>query len=396
MADEPSTGRDDSPGLRPIGAAVALERARRRITRLARLDYDAAMPTETPLHATLRAMPKVLLHEHLDGGLRPATLFELLRERGLAVPAPDADTLAGWFRAHAHAGSLAEYLSGFALTVAAMGTPHGLERVAFEAAEDARLDGCVLAEFRIAPALFESHGVALEAAVEALLAGLRRSALPSGLILCVMRERPQVEGERVAALAVRYRDQGVVGLDLAGPEAGHPPSQHALALAIARDAGLPLTLHAGEADAAPRVLEALQLGARRIGHGVRLADAIGAPGGQALLDAVRELDPHLELCPTSNVHTGAAASIASHPIRALWNAGISLSFHTDNRLMSMVTQTDEAVGLVSETGLAVADLAAMSLQAAERSFMPEPARRSAQAAIRAWAASQNVALNWTP
>jgi len=347
---------------------------------------------ESPLETLLRAMPKVLLHEHLDGGLRPATLFELLRERGLAAPAPDVPALADWFRSHAHAGSLTDYLSGFALTVAAMGTPQGLERVAFEAAEDARLDGCVLGEFRIAPTLFEPHGVAPEAAVEAMLTGLRRSALPSGLILCVMRERPQAEGERTAELALRYRGQGVVGLDLAGPELGHPPTQHARALAIARDAGLPLTLHAGEADAAARVLMAAQLGARRIGHGVHLADAIGQPGDAALLDAVRALDPHLEICPTSNVHTGAAASLARHPIRALWQAGISLSFHTDNRLMSMISQTDEAVSLVRETGLTVADLVAMSLQAAQRSFLPEPARANAQTAIRAWAASQDIAL----
>ena len=351
------------------------------------------MPADTPLAATLQSLPKVLLHEHLDGGLRPATLFEMLRERGLASPAGDADALADWFRAHAHAGSLTDYLSGFALTVAAMATPRGLERVAFEAAEDARMDGCVLAEFRIAPTLFEAHGVPAEAAIEALLAGLKRSALPSGLILCVMRERPHAEGERVAELALRYRDQGVIALDLAGPEAGHPPAEHASALRRALEGGLPLTLHAGEADAAPRVLEAARLGARRIGHGVRLADAIGAPGGEALLDEVRALDPHLELCPTSNVHTGAAASLASHPIGALWRAGLSLSFHTDNRLMSMINLTDEAVALVRDTGLSIADIAAMSLQAARRSFLSEPARESAQAAIRAWAADQNVALN---
>src|SRR5438874_4253942 len=265
MADEPSTGRvDDTSDTGRSEPNALAARARRRITRVAALDYDATMPTAPPLDTLLRAMPKVLLHEHLDGGLRPATLFELLHERALASPAADPRSLADWFRSHAHAGSLTEYLSGFALTVAAMATPRGLERVAFEAAEDARLDGCVLAEFRIAPALFEAHGVAPAAAVEALLGGLRRSPLPSGLILCVMRERPQAEGVRTAELALRYRDDGVVGLDLAGPEAGHPPSQHARAIAIARDAGLSLTLHAGEADGAARVLEAAQLGARRI------------------------------------------------------------------------------------------------------------------------------------
>ena len=140
-----------------------------------------------------RAMPKVLLHEHLDGSLRAATLFELLRSRGLARPAADVAGLTRWFDERAHAGSLTEYLRGFDLTVAAMATPAALERVAFEAAEDAREDGCVLAEFRIAPLLFEAHGVAGEVAVEALLAGLARSALPSGLIVCAMRHLPETQ-----------------------------------------------------------------------------------------------------------------------------------------------------------------------------------------------------------
>ena len=143
----------------------------------------------------------MLLHDHLDGGLRPATLLELLRERGIEPPAPDGPALAAWFDQRAHAGSLAEYLRGFALTVAAMATLPALQRVAFEAAEDVRADGCVLAEFRIAPTLFEAHGLAVEAAIEAMLQGLRRSVLPSGLILCAMRERSTEEAERVARLA---------------------------------------------------------------------------------------------------------------------------------------------------------------------------------------------------
>ncbi|HSC01390.1 MAG TPA: adenosine deaminase family protein, partial [Burkholderiaceae bacterium] len=225
--------------------------------------------------ALARALPKVLLHDHLDGGLRPGTLIELLRARGIEPPAPDAQRLAAWFDERAHAGSLDDYLRGFALTVAAMATLTALQRVAFEAAEDVRADGVVLAEFRIAPTLFESHGLKVEAAIEAMLQGLRASALPTGLILCAMRERSLDEAERVARLARRYLGRGVIGFDLAGAELGHPPAEHARAIAIARDGGVPLTLHAGEADAAPRVIEAARLGARRIGHGVRLADALG-------------------------------------------------------------------------------------------------------------------------
>ena len=348
-----------------------------------------AAPLSPVLAQHLQALPKVLLHEHLDGGLRTATLLELLRARGLPAPAQDATVLAVWFAARAQAGSLTEYLRGFGLTVAAMASPDALARVAFEAAEDARLDGCVLAEFRIAPTLFEPLGVPPEAAVEALLTGLRQSPLPSGLILCAMREEASAQSERVLGLALRYRDEGVIGFDLAGAERGHPPSRHAAAFAMAREAGLPITCHAGEADEAERVLEAVRLGARRIGHGVRLADRLDAAVdsmARATFDEVRASGVHLELCPTSNVHTGAAASLAAHPIRQLWQAGLSVSFHTDNRLISMVSMSGEAMGLVRDNGLGLRDLAAMSLQAAEHSFLPAPARRQAQGALQAWQA----------
>ncbi len=342
--------------------------------------------------ARLRALPKVLLHEHLDGGLRVATLFELLRQRGIEPPAPDEAALAAWFDANAHAGSLVKYLEGFALTVEAMASPEAMERVAFEAAVDAHADGAVLAEFRIAPLLFESHGVGGERAVEALLAGLARSPLPlgqaSGLIVCAMRHLPPAESERAARLALRYRDHGVVGFDLAGAEFGHPPGQHVAALQLVRDGGLAITLHAGEADAAERVVEAGRLGARRIGHGVRLVDALHDPAHPqraALVDEVRALGLHLEVCPTSNVHTGAAASVAQHPITALWRAGVSLSYHTDNRLMSCITQAEEAGALLRETPLVEADLLAMARQAAQHSFLPADARARAAAAIAAWA-----------
>jgi adenosine deaminase len=346
--------------------------------------------THTPAHTAAdtlqraRALPKVLLHEHLDGGLRVATLLELLRDRNIASPASDETALAAWLDANAHAGSLVKYLEGFALTVAAMATPAALERVAFEAAEDARQDGAVLAEFRIAPLLFEPFGISGEAAVEALLAGLARSSLPTGLIVCGMRHEPPTATERAARLAVAYQGRGVVAYDLAGAELGFPAGDHAVALQIVRDAGLAITLHAGEADAAERVVEAGRLGATRIGHGVRLADALLDPARRHLVDEVLAMGLHLEVCPTSNVHTGAAASIASHPITALWQAGVSLSYHTDNRLMSCITQSGEAAALLTHTPLTEADLLAMATQAAQHSFLPEAARQAAQAAIAAY------------
>jgi adenosine deaminase len=350
------------------------------------------MPTPTP-QSRARALPKVLLHEHLDGGLRVRTLLALMQQRGLPLPAAagdTADSLAAWFDRNAHAGSLVKYLEGFGLTVAAMATPAALEQVAFEAAEDALAEGALLAEFRIAPLLFEAHGLSGEAAVEALLAGLARSPLPlgrrSGLIVCAMRHLPAAETERAAALALRYAGQGVVGFDLAGPEFGHPASDHARALQQVRAGGLGLTLHAGEADAAPRVMEAARLGATRVGHGVRLVDALGT-AEQALVDEAIARGLHLEVCPTSNVHTGAAASVAEHPITRLWQAGVSLSYHTDNRLMSCLTQTDEAAALLAQTPLTEADLVQMALQAAAHSFLPAAARAETAAEIRTRAAA---------
>jgi adenosine deaminase len=344
--------------------------------------------TSTNLSARAQALPKVLLHEHLDGDLRVATLLDLLRARDLTSPAPDEASLAAWFSANAHAGSLEKYLQGFALTVAAMASPAAMGRVAFEAAEDALADGALLAEFRIAPLLFEAHGVSGEAAVEALLSGLARSPLPllesSGLIICAMRHLPPEETLRAARLALKYQGQGVIGFDLAGGEFGHPPGEHAAALNLVRDAGLPMTLHAGEADEAVRVLEAGRLGAQRIGHGVRLVDALHDPARRALVDEAINLGLHLEICPTSNVHTGAAASIAAHPITALWQAGVSLSYHTDNRLMSRITHSSEALALLQHTPLAEADLLLMTQQAAQHSFLPEAAKAMALRRLQTW------------
>ena len=355
-----------------------------------------------------RQLPKVLLHEHLDGGLRVATLLALLQARGLPAPADNEASLAAWFDACAHAGSLEAYLRGFALTVAAMATPEALARVAFEAAEDARADGCVLAEFRIAPLLFEPYGVGGDAAVAALLAGLSRSVLPCGLIVCAMRQESDAQIERAAELALRWfalplsgvpgQQARVVGFDLAGPEAGWPASRHAALLQRVRDAGLGLTLHAGEADAGERVLEAARLGAQRIGHGVRLVDLIAGPGlatqadaarAAAVLAELRQRAVHLEICPTSNLHTGAAASIALHPIHALWRAGVSLSFHTDNQLMSRVDHSTEAARLV-QAGFGWDDLLQMGLDAAEASFLPAVQRAHARQQLLAWAAAHGL------
>ena len=356
------------------------------------------LPADPPADLLRQAqrLPKVLLHEHLDGGLRLATLLALLHQRGITPPADGEAALAAWFDARAHAGSLDEYLRGFALTVAAMATPDALARVAFEAAEDALADGCLLAEFRIAPLLFEAHGVAGDVAVSALLHGLSQSALPSGLIVCAMRHESDAQIARAADLALRFHGQPVrpgqarvVGFDLAGPEAGWPATRHAGLLAQVRGAGLGLTLHAGEADTGQRVLEAARLGAQRVGHGVRLADLLTDASAASAVAELRDRRIHLEICPTSNLHTGAAASLALHPIHALWRAGLSLSFHTDNPLLSRITHSTEAARLV-QAGFGWADLLQMGLDAAGASFLAPATRAAARQTLLDWAQAERL------
>jgi adenosine deaminase len=335
--------------------------------------------------ARAQRLPKVLLHEHLDGGLRLATLWDGLVARGLRPPVAAPADLGTWFDQRAQAGSLEAYLEGFGLTVAAMASPAMLRRVTREAVEDAAADGVVLAELRIAPLLFEAHGLDADATLAALCEGLADAPIPAGLIVCAMRHEPPERSLAAARLALRHRGQGsspgVVGFDLAGAEAGFPPTEHAQAINCCRDADLGITLHAGEADVAERVVEAARLGATRIGHGVRLVDALGDPMRQALVDEAVARGLHLEVCPTSNVHTGAARSIADHPITALWRAGVSLSVHTDNRLMSRVSVNEEWARVLQHTPLVEADLLAMARAAAVASFLPAAARQQAVAAI---------------
>jgi adenosine deaminase len=333
----------------------------------------------------MRELPKSLLHEHLDGGLRPSTLLELCRRRSIRVPADSPAALARWMHDNANAGSLERYLQGFAITIEAMATVAGCERVALEAAEDAAHDGCVLAEFRIAPLLFESHGLAPEAAMEGLLTGLADSRLACGLIVCGMRTDNPDDSNRAARLAIRYQDDGVVGFDLAGAEKYFPPRDHARAMALAGDAGLGLTCHAGESDRGERVLEAADIGATRIGHGIHIVMGDTAEETHAWVERARELALHFEVCPSSNIHTGAARSIAAHPIRAMVAAGLSVSCNTDNRLMSGVTLTHELEALHREAGFTHAQLGELMRAGARASFLPREKRDAAVREIeRGW------------
>lgn len=330
-----------------------------------------------------KALPKVCLHEHIDGGLRPGTLVELARERGLELPHDEPVQVGRWMAQNAYSGSLERYLEGFAYTVEAMATEAACERVAFELAEDAREEGCVLGEFRMAPQLFERFGLSAEAATEALLRGLRRSPLPSGLIVCGMRQMAPDATLRAARLAARYQHDGVIGFDLAGPERGFPAADHRTAIDTALAAGLGLTLHAGEADEGHNVIAAGRLGARRIGHGITV---VHQATGQAprWTDIAREMGLHFEVCPSSNVHTGAAACIAEHPIAAMVEARLSVSCSTDNRLMSATTLCAELQALHKQAGLPVQVLAEMQAAGMRASFLPAPVREAALARLHDW------------
>ncbi len=369
----------------------------------------------------IRPLPKVLLHDHLDGGLRPQTVLDLAREVGHPLPETEADALARWFVTAAH-GSLTTYLATFEHTVAVLQTAEALHRVAREAVEDLAADGVVAAELRYAPEQHLTAGLSLDDVVTAVRDGLAEGAAATGMrvgqILCAMRQNDR--SEDIAELAVRHRDStdgtgagAVVGFDLAGPELGHPPD--ARAFAVLREADLPATVHAGEDGSGPQaatsLTAAVHAGACRLGHGVRLVDqlvwpdAVTWPGGTVWPDQidwpgdtgagdvqadtvpadeqrrapqprpattlahwVRDRGIALEVCPSSNVATGAAASVATHPATALLRAGFAVTVNTDNRLQSGTSLSRELALLVDQAGWSLDDVRDVTLTAALSAF----------------------------
>ena len=332
---------------------------------------------------TIRDAPKVLLHDHLDGGLRPATVIELADAIGYAdLPSTDERELSGWFLAAAHSGSLVRYLETFGHTVGVMQTADALVRVAAECAEDLAADGVVYAEVRFAPELHVEAGLELDAVVEAVLEGFKVGAARAaergrrirvGCLLTAMRHAAR--SREIAELAVRYRDLGVVGFDIAGAEAGFPPTRHLDAFEYMRQQNAHFTIHAGEAFGLPSIWEALQwCGADRLGHGVRIVDDItlgadGTPRLGLLAAYVRDKRIPLEMCPTSNVHTGAAKSLADHPIGLLTQLRFRVTVNTDNRLMSDVSMTSEMTALADTFGYGWADLQWFTVNAMKSAFI---------------------------
>ena len=326
----------------------------------------------------IRAVPKVLLHDHLDGGLRPATIVELARAIGYGeLPSNDPEALARSMTGAARRGYLELYLEPFRHTVAVMQTTEALTRVAAECAEDLAADGVVYAEVRFAPELHLDHGLRLDQVVEAVLEGFRRGSAQSGIVVRALLTamRTTARSLEIAELAVRYRDLGVVGFDIAGAEAGWPPSRHLDAFEYVQRENFHITIHAGEAFGLPSIWEAVQFcGAERLGHGVRLVDDIKAdPDGSAwlgrLASFVRDRRIALELCPTSNIQTGVAPSIAEHPIGLLRELNFRVTVNTDNRLMSGVTLSSELHALTEAFGYGWADLRWLTINAMKSAFL---------------------------
>ncbi|MGD0062471.1 MAG: adenosine deaminase [Streptosporangiaceae bacterium] len=332
--------------------------------------------------AEIQAVPKVLLHDHLDGGLRPQTILELARETGYHdLPADSAEELTKRLTEGAHRGHLEIYLDAFRHTVGVMQTPDALRRVAAECVEDLAADGVVYAEVRFAPELHAERGLSLDEVVQAVLQGFRlgrASQAAKGRHITVYAlltaMRTAARSQEIAELAVRYRDQGVVGFDIAGAEAGWPPSRHLDAFQYLKRENFHITIHAGEAFGLPSIWEAVQwCGTERLGHGVRIADdiEISAAGDVRLgrLAAyVRDRRIPLEMCPTSNVQTGAAPSIARHPLRVLRQLSFRVTVNTDNRLMSQVTLSSEFHRLVAEFGYGWSDVEWLTINAAKSAF----------------------------
>ncbi len=333
-----------------------------------------------PLDAeSIRQAPKALLHDHLDGGLRPETIIDIGERIGYqALPSHDPVELAQWFREAADSGSLVRYLETFAHTVAVMQTTDGLARVARECVEDLAADGVVYAEVRWAPEQHVEGGLSLEQVVDATLAGFREgmqaaadAGTPIRVGALVTAMRHAARSREIAELAVRYRDQGVVGFDIAGAEAGFPPSRHLDAFEYVRRENFHFTIHAGEAFGLPSIWEAIQwCGTDRLGHGVRIVDDITAGGDLGLLaQYVRDKRIPLEMCPSSNVQTGAAESIAEHPIGLLRRLKFRVTVNTDNRLMSGTSMTREMTLLAQAFGYDWADLQWFTINAMKSAFI---------------------------
>jgi adenosine deaminase len=330
----------------------------------------------------LRSLPKVVLHDHLDGGLRPETIIQLARDQGYTkLPTEDPDELREWFHRGAKRGSLPLYLEGFSHTAAVMQTEEALERVAYEMMEDMARDGVVYIETRFAPVFHTEKGLHWDEVVNAVLKGLERGrkdfGVGYGLIICAMRN--MTRSQEMAELAVDFRDRGVVGFDLAGEEGGFPPKKHVDAFHYIQRENFNITIHAGEAFGKESIWQAIQwCGAHRIGHATRLIEDIKIdkhePGKIASMGHLAQyvLDKRLplEICLTSNVDTGAVSSLKEHPFGLYYKYKFRVTLNTDDRLMSNTSMTNEFKIAQQAFKLGLDDLEKLTINAMKSAFLP--------------------------
>jgi adenosine deaminase len=329
----------------------------------------------------VQRLPKAELHVHLDGALRPATMIDLARAAGVVLPSSDAATLGQWMVV-SDARNLEDYLARFEYTIALLQTPDAIERVAYEMVADAAADGLRHLEVRYCPMLSTRGGLTMDDAVAAEWRGLQRGEREYGvtarIINCTLRHFDPQQSTVIAEHSVRMRDHGVVGFDIAGPEAGHPPEQHREAFDMAARGGLGITVHAGEAAGWESIFEAIHsCHAMRIGHGTRLFE------NPELLRYVRDRRICLEINITSNVQTRAVRDPAEHPVRQYLDAGVALTLCTDSWLMSGTTLTDEYLRAAQALGFSRTELETIALAGFEHAFLPWPERQAMMAAARA-------------
>jgi len=338
---------------------------------------------KTPTSDQIKRVPKALLHDHLDGGLRPETIIEIAQQIGYKkLPTNDPKQLGDWFEESCNSHSLVRYLETFSHTIAVMQSKEAIIRVSRECAIDLARDGVVYAEVRGAPELFTEQGLTLDQVVEATLEGYKQGMAEAARegnkirvesLLCGMRQNDR--SQEAAAAVVKYRDKGVVGFDIAGPEDGFPPTNQLETFEYLRKENAHFTIHAGEAYGLPSIWEAIQIcGAERLGHGVRIIDDIDFSGDKPklgpLASYVRDRRIPLELCPTSNLQTGAAKTYSEHPIGMLAKLRFRVTLNTDNRLMSRTSMSNEMSECVKSFGWKFADLQRVTVNALKSSFIP--------------------------
>jgi adenosine deaminase len=319
-----------------------------------------------------QAIPKAELHLHLDGSVRPKTVLELATQGGVPLPTEDVAKLRDFLEATDGTASLVEYIAYFELPIAVLQTVPALERATYELCEDLHKDNVRYAEIRYGPWLHVQHGLSLTDVLRAVLsgwsAGKKAFGLEGGVIVTALRDMPPAQNVSLAQIAGRYLAEGVVGFDLAGDEAGHPPILHEDAFRVARSLGLNITIHAGEAAGPESVRQAISMGAVRLGHGVR------AQEDAEVIAMIKENGVQLDMAPTSNAHTKAVRRLEDHPLRRFYQQGIKVTISTDSRTVSDVTLTQEYQTVSRVLGCPREEISAMNLQALDGGFSDDMTR----------------------